>query len=280
MPIETHSFTKTPVNQPQLKEEILQNCSGMPYAVVSMWTSGDTLYITTKEELTTEQLAALTATVDAHVAHPLASTDITNVKIREEPDYMVGTIDRTFQTQSFEMDPIVTGGLHTKTISFPYDIVLLGGEFRVKAENVGDRCELVVHPNRVAADLGVALDVGATTFIIPEEAQNYIFKGYKVRLDNGTNQDDLGRVVKVVGNVAYVENATTRTWAAEGDTEIISEYYMIPHLYFDAEFPVDIGRDSASGTYLPAGELLVFRYYNDTGSPKQKKVSLRIGYYF
>lgn len=284
MTVATYDFTKV-VYPTQLKKEIEANSSiTVALAPGGIRTSGSLVYISFKEDLPTSpvnQQTILAGIVSAHTPDFSGKSDVQLMKLLEEPAYLADSIDRTYQAQSFEIaETINANATYFKSVTFPYDIVLLGGEFSALAENVGDSIELVMNPNGTIGSLDADIASGATSMTLPDNVVQYVFRGYNLKLADGTNTDDLGRVLAVAGNLVTFENATTHSFAAATPTAVICEYYVIPHLYIRKEKDYEVGKHTSSGACLRAGIPLVFRYNNATGATKIVPVSLFMDYYF
>jgi hypothetical protein len=234
-------------------------------------TFGDNLKLISKAELTAGEITLLASLVFNNSGHDSAA-EVLSVKVIEEPTYV--TVDRTIKTESIELE----SGESSKQISFPYPVVLLGGEFHCKAENVKDRCQLVVNPDGVVGITEAVIASGLNEINLPATVMPYAFKGYTLKLTDGTNTDNLGEIISTSNqNPLTTENPTTREWGI--GTQIIIEYYVIPHIYFDAPVIYHIGKNSNSGSIVQANIPIEFRYFNDNNITKDVKISFMIEYY-
>lgn len=256
------------INIPELENTIIK--SDILASFYQVETNQDNLIISFKTALSTEDVNKLNTIIATHPGTPPIE-ETTTVKIMEEPSYC--KMDRTLKTKSIE---IATGETSVKT-SFPYDIVLLGGEFHCKDENVGDRCQFVINPDKIVGVTDAIVSNGVTFFDIPTNVLPYMFKGFNLTLTDGTNTDELGEIITINGNTVTVENATTREWAI--GAQIKSEYYMVPHIRFDAPGTFEIGKNSNSGNFLPAGTELEFRYFDENGLTKNVVICFSLEYY-
>ena len=272
---EIYNFPKdSVVNHSQIKEEINLK-EGIPCPAIGTNLSSNILWVEMKSALTTEEQAILAQVVTEHVAIFSNEEGVQAVKIMEEPLY--AKIDRTMEICSFELGVDGT----SKAITFPFPVVILGGEFHCKTENIKDRCQLVVNPNGVVAALAADIAIGATTITVPAEYIGNFFRGYTLTLSNEVDTtENLGRVLSIntTTNTIEVQTAATMAWSA--GSAIILEYFPIPHLFFDAVGLFDVGKNSNSGSYLEANMPIEFRYFHDNGVTKQVPISFRMDYYY
>ena len=273
---QVYSYVKAEVDLTQLEYEI-NHKAGIPCPVLAIWTSGDTVFLEMKTELSVEAETILASVVTEHTAKFEDETPISFVKIIEEPAYV--HIDRTMQTRSFEIPAnTLAEGLNSIQIEFPFPIVVLGGEFHCKTENIKDRCQFIVNPSGIAAVSAVNYPTGTTTLSIPLDYINHFYRGFDVSLTDGVNFESLGRIIAVNGTTLQMEYPTTMNWSP--GTYIILEYSPIPHIYFDAEGTVRIAKNTSSGTYVPEGTRMEFRYFNQNNVTKTVDISFTMEYYF
>jgi hypothetical protein len=273
---QVYSYTKpTELNLEHLEYEI-NHKEGIPCPVLKLWTLGNDIFVEMKDTLSTEAEAALAEAVANHIASE-PEVNISYVKILEEPTY--AHIDRTMQSRSFEISAAtLTSGMNSIQIEFPFPIVVLGGEFHCKDENVKDRCQFIVNPNGIAAVTATSYSIGQYNLAIPLEYLGYFYRGFSVSLTDGVNYESLGRIISVTGSGVQMESPTTMAWSA--GTYVILEYSPIPHIYFDAPVTVRVAKNTSSGTYVPENTPMEFRYFNENGITKTIDISFTMEYYF
>lgn len=272
----TYTYTKA-VNSDRLKQEIQTN-AGITIALAGINTEGTSTHVVMRDALPSGQETILAGIVDAHIDEPLPDNTVVMTKIAEEPLYAT-SIDRTYQLQSYELNVPATSGAYNINISFPFAIILLGGDFAVCAENVGDKCKFIVAPNTLIGAITQPVTTGATQITVSDTVTENIWRGYNIKLMVGETITSLGFVTDITGNVLTVSQAAPSDFSPLSPTYVLTEFEAIPNFYFSTcPRLVEVGKNTFNGTYIPANAVMRFTYYNDTATAK--KISFSIEYYF
>jgi hypothetical protein len=111
---------------------------------------------------------------------------------------------------------------------------------------------------------GFAITVSAGVFDIT-------MMGYHIKLNDGTNIDDLGQIVRVdkASNKLYMSGAPTHTFLATTPTYLLQTVYMIKHLVIGQAWNHDLGKSKIGGAYLPADTLVTVHYTNTANTTKK-----------
>ncbi len=189
------------------------------------------------------------------------------VVIREETTKTGGH----FQETSYLID--VGSGDSTKTvdISFPFPMSLLAASWQNKDEFEGDSIEFTVGPDTTTGAITADVVVDDDEITVAQTVIDNTAIGYYILLDDGTNTEDLGRVVAVdrVNLKITTENASTTAFVASTPTYVKQTIKMLPKSVLDCCGPMSAGESKIGGSYIPANTTLRAIYYNDVSTAKK-----------
>ena len=179
------------------------------------------------------------------------------VKIKEED---IAT-DGSFMANGY----IFTNAANTITdniVSFPFPINALAIEMSSPEGNEDDTVQIIIGENTTIGVLSIESEVLDTTFYTSAETISYIFHGYYIKLDDGTNINDLGRVIHIdrILNTFTVETASTNAFPAT-----ITAIKISKRILDTPVGPSGIhkwGGSKVGGSYIPANIPINIRYNN------------------
>jgi len=185
-----------------------------------------------------------------------------------------------YQAQSFELSVPASTGWHELNISFPFPISMLSAEWIGKTDYDGDSAQFIIAPDTTTG--AIASDVAALDTVI-NVAQSVIDNtqvGYHLKLDDGTNVDDLGRVVSIDdgANQVTMETAAVNSFLAATPTYVKQTVKMVPHICLHPSGRVQLGESKIGGSYIPANTVIRLRYNNLTGTAKTFSVIIEYLY--
>ena len=155
--------------------------------------------------------------------------------------------------------------------SWPFPVSLFAASAKCRKEQDSDLLEFLVGPDTTVGTLTVDAAVGATILDVQQSVIDNIQVGYWVKLTDGTNTDDCGRVLNVdkAGLKITVETATENAFAAATPTYVQQTIKLV----YDAELTegeqVILGASKIGGSYIPANTALRLRYKNSGAQGKR-----------
>ena len=100
--------------------------------------------------------------------------------------------------------------------------------------------------------------------------------GYELKIDDGTNVDDLGRVLSINTNYVYTENAPLNTY--NSNSLIKQNIYILKNFEFGNSWNINIGDSKIGGSYLPLDTFVRLIYNNTKASTESLLGSLEYLY--
>jgi hypothetical protein len=160
--------------------------------------------------------------------------------------------------------------------SWPFDITVLAIYFIGDTNTAGDVINVTVAADTVYGIITQNVAAGATVIPVNSTVITNIAKGYYVKLNDGTNSDDLGRVIAIdtVNSTITTEVATVHSFANVTPTNVTVSIRPIDTFQLVAGLPYTLGIKKIGGTFLPANTPVTLSYLNNTGSQK----TLVLGY--
>lgn len=198
------------------------------------------------------------------------SIDLSNpnkeVQIREE--YGDQRTGGHFAARSFDFSIAAETGWSNNDFSFPIPVSVFAAQVLGDSAWDGDEIEFCIAPDTslglISADVSVdddVIDVGAT-------AWGALKVGYYLKLDDGTNVDELGMVIeKQSDNKVKVETKAVHSFTA-ASTQAKMTVKMIPHGHLPSCSRLVIGDSKIGGTYIAANTTMRIRYNNANGAVK------------
>lgn len=97
---------------------------------------------------------------------------------------------------------------------------------------------------------------------------NYTFIGYYIKLNDGTNIDDVGRVLSVNKNTnkIYVEFNPIHSFNAATPTYVLQTIYILKNYEIQEPWEHNIGQSKIGGAYVPADIAITIDYTNNTNA--------------
>jgi len=249
-------------------EKEIRDSVDITVALESIGGNATNVTVWMKAALSGAEETALDAIVAAHVNTPLEENQEQVVVIEEEGEQKTG---KRFQASTFDV-PIeagTAGAMTCKEFTYPIPICILAAQISPSAYCVGDWWELHVAPDTVIGSLASDVTAGDTEIFVSQTVLDNTAVGYFLKLADGTNTDDLGRVIEVRGSSVVVETAAVNGFAAATPTYVKQTIKMIyDYKIFQAD-RITIGESKVGGSYVPAGTVLRVCYTNETTGAKE-----------
>lgn len=174
-------------------------------------------------------------------------------------------------------------GWKVKDFAFPIPISIFAAHYKPKNMHDGDEIEFQINPDAVIGAISSDINSGVTVIPVTQTVMDNIQLGFFVKLDDGTNADELGMCTNIdtENNQITVETATTNSFAAATPTYVKITYKMVRGANGAGERLVeddiiDVGLSKIGGSHISAGVVLRARYNNISGTSKDFSFGLEI----
>jgi hypothetical protein len=131
--------------------------------------------------------------------------------------------------------------------------------------NRGDDFSIAVNPNTTLGLITQNITAGATSLYAPAGLLLYGWNGFYITVTDGTNTDELGRIItidKVTGVVTF-ETPAVHNFSST-NTVVKMTYYTMKDYRFGAPGIYKFGDDVVGGASPPVGTVVQFTYKNNT----------------
>jgi hypothetical protein len=173
-------------------------------------------------------------------------------------------VQRNTWVEDIPITSIAPNSSKTVTFTFPITVSLYSFMIVPDSTHKMDQFSIIANENTTMGLIGADVSIGATSLIAPAAFLTYGYIGFYGVLTNGTNTDDIGRILTIDKNTGIItfETATTHAFSASNTLfkmtiKVLSEMYICgPGVYrfFD---------DVIGGAPIPAGTVAKFVYKNN-----------------
>lgn len=173
-----------------------------------------------------------------------------------------------YQAASWKLTLSVGESTEELDITFPIPVSVLAAEWSNSEVLVGDSVEVCVAPDTMTGVITSAVSTSTTVIPVSQTVVDNARLGYYAKLDDGTNADDLGRIVAIdkAGLTVTVETATVNAFAV--NTSFKQTIKLLNKSPLPDTGRVQIGQSKIGGSYLPTGTVIRIKYYNDSNTAK------------
>lgn len=228
---------------------------------------GNTLYVTFRGTLSTDEEDALAKVISTHQGKS-TEMDFSYTKIVEEKNHHL--INDKFMAEGMILDT-TNQGWNSKDFSWPINISALSYEFAAGAEHVNDLIEIEVAPDTTVGALTADVAIGDTVLHVSPSVFTFMKRGYYAHLSDGVQaQERLGRCVDVdaAAGTVTVELASTKAFAAATPTVVQISAYVTRNLVIYQPGRYVVGESKIGGTLVPKDRIVRMWYYNADGASK------------
>lgn len=262
-------FPASGINSARMVDDVAS--SSIVTAIDRIDTSGDVVDIWFKDALSAADKTTLDndatgpsgGLIAAHTGEPLDSAPAEVVVVEEN----VKTGGH-YQTKSIEADVPAGAGWHTLVDhSWPFPISMLSANARIRSNSDKDEIAVLIAPDTVTGTITADVAASATVIDVAQSVIDNVSLGYCLKLSDGTNEDDLGRVVAIDKGAKQVtvETATVNAFAAATPTYVKQTIQMAPHVELTDGHIMSIGESKIGGSHIPANTVIRLRYNNVPG---------------
>ena len=204
------------------------------------------------------------------------------IEVKEEftPFNQTATGGR-YQAQSFELQvDHAQGTWKNLDISWPFPVSIFSTEWVNYSTYEGDIVRVVVGEDTIIGAITANVSAAQTVIPVSQTVIDNIAVGYNLKLFDGTNTDDLGRVlVRDSDNLELtMEVATTNSFLAATPTYCLQTVEFIPHFRLGGLGRVELAKDIVGGSYLAPNTILRVKYLNNEGTTTNKVFSFVLEY--
>lgn len=167
----------------------------------------------------------------------------------------------------------VTADANTTTtaqISWPFNISMILASWTSTSDNNGDAITVEIPSHSTVGTITSNVNVGDTTLAVSSTVLEYVENGYYITITDGTNTDEVGRVIgtSTTDNTITVETASTHAYSASTPTYVQMTIKPINNLLFGPAQTYTVGQYSLSATHIPAETPITVLYTNNGSDTK------------
>lgn len=214
-------------------------------------------------------------TIDSADTTIVETRDRNLVEIKEETTPTGGNF--ACETRSITANANETStSIHT----WPYPISVLEVYFVSTADNTGDEIELIIGQNTTIGVITAAANSGNTTLTVSQTVIDYLYKGYYIRITDGTHTEDLGCVTAIdtVSKIITVQTALVNNYSASTPTYIQMTVKPIRNYIIGNPWMYSIGDSKIGGSYIPTGTTISVVYKNNSNTTKNLVTNIEFLY--
>ena len=160
-------------------------------------------------------------------------------------------------------------GTVTKTIfTWPMPMSILSVTFVSKDEHKDDELEGIGADQVTVGVITEGISIGDTVIKVSDTAFKVLKLGYFVNLDDGANNNDLGRVTakNIITNEITCEKAATNAFNA---TSLVKMTVKMAEMILGHPWEYVIGDTKIGGSYVPANSPMIIKYKNNGLTTKE-----------
>lgn len=241
------------------------NSSSITIGLHSINTEGNTCDIWMKAAISTPEETTLDALVAAHDGIPDASDAVQKVKLVEE---LIET-DGSYTPYAFYISTSLAEVV-TKTVSFPFAINIMSGEYEIVAANKDDFVSLIIGEDTVIGQITGNVVADDDVITVDDDVLAKVAKGYCIKLADGTNTDTLDRIISVdkVAKTIKMETGAVNAFNVSTPTDVQMTVKLLDNIRLGHPGRVPFGEDKIGGSYVPANTVIKALYDSKAAAAK------------
>jgi len=221
------------------------------------------------------------------VAHNIDSDNIAIVEHYTDQDVQAYIVEEDVRTgghyqSRFVLLSISGSGWTELDVSWPIPVSLLSGDYTTcSGAEKGDEIEAVVAPDTIIGTVTSGVSVSGSVIEVSQTVIDNTAVGFYLKLDDGTNVNELGRVLSIdTDNLTVtVENAATDSFSPSTPTYVKQTVKFITDSVLEGPGGHALGRTKIGASYIPENTVLRLRYKNN-GVNDQKYLSITLEYLY
>lgn len=161
--------------------------------------------------------------------------------------------------------------VHTASVTFPLPISLYSASWIHDSNMAQDIVCITAGEDTIIGALTADAAIGATVLSVQKSVIENTQPGYNLKLYDGVNQDDLGRVLAIdtVNDQITVETATVNAFAAATPSYIQQTIVFVKDVELKGSLQYEFGEDVIGGSFIPANFPIKASYTNKEGTSKR-----------
>lgn len=203
--------------------------------------------------------------IDQSKTSIIGGIDESLTKIKEE--YKL-TQDN-FQCKSIVINAAPNTTSHTDII-WEYPISVYALSFITEERHKNDIINIQLSPDTIIGAVAYPTAPGNKTFYVTDTVLLFINMGYHVKITDGVNQDDLGRVISIdkANSTITTEYACQNMYSPYSPTYVRMTIYFIENFVIGPPWEYVVGKKKIGGAHLPANVIIRACYTNLTNETK------------
>jgi hypothetical protein len=226
-----------------------------------VWCTTDSAYkYTWAEEEPTTCPENIAHSVDSSKTTILDIVDPGVVKIQEENTPTGGN----FKTETRKMS-VTANSTDTADYTFDIPIAVYSIYFITTSDHEGDELKLAIAPDTTIGVITSDVNSAETEISVNSTVTDNTEVGFNVKITDGTNTDDLGRVLAIdkTNGTITVQTATTNSFLAATPTYIQQTLCRVENYEIGPPWEYSIGASKIGGSYVPANTVVRVIYTNN-----------------
>lgn len=198
-------------------------------------------------------------TIDTNSIIAIAELSTNSVKIIEEETPTNGN----YRLVGYEYTCPVGESTHDITFKIPVNIISV--QYTILSENVNDIVHVHAGPDTIIGVVTADVTAGDTVFNVNSTVTDNIYTGLNLRLDDGTNKDNLEYIIsydKVAGTVT-TNTGAVNSFSAATPTYVKATSYVVENLKLKTAGVYKVADDKTTKNYLDANRILRILYTNN-----------------
>ena len=245
------------------------------------------LYCNTEDEFRYVWNDVTPTTCPSGVGHTIDSDSITIIESHSDQDVQAHIVEENVQTGGhyqarFVVMPISGSGWTELDISWPIPVSLLSGEYTTcSGAEKGDEVEAAVAPDTITGVVTSGVSVSGIVIGVSQTVIDNTSVGFYLKLDDGTNVNDLGRVLSIDSTnlTVTVETGATNSFSPATPTYVKQTVKFISTSVLVGPGSYSLGRTKIGASYIPVNTVLRLRYKNN-GVNDEKCLSITLEYLY
>jgi hypothetical protein len=152
--------------------------------------------------------------------------------------------------------------------SFPIPIALSNVQFHFTEQSVGDMIDCCCSQNTAIGATTADINAGVTTIPVSQDVITNIMVGFYVNITDGTNNDQLNRVITInsADNTIIVETATVNSFLTGATIQMSA--YNVKDYFINTSQIHRIAYGRIGSRYIPANTVGTITYKNNSNVSK------------
>lgn len=171
-----------------------------------------------------------------------------------------------FQTHSYKL--LCTPGTTVHDYTFPYPITALSVKFTTESQHTDDQLLMEVAPDTLIGVVTVGVSENDAVFTVSDTVMDNVSLGHFIKITDGVNTDDLGKVITVNTTTNQITLNTACTHSFPAGAYILLTVRVIDNYTIGYPGRYILGESKIGGSYVPKDTVVRVKYINNGESTK------------